>query len=237
MTQGQRSRGSRLCAAGLLGLVALVFGVTAVAWEDAPTGPDASEDPAHRQDGVIFSPDAPGPSDDLASGARDPERRDAGADHRPLTLPVQVTVPSVSIDAEIEPVGADDDRRLVVPPPELAGWFEGRAVPGQRGPAVLVGHVDSREGPAVFHGLDRVEAGDRIEVTDESVTRVAFEVERVQVVPKDDFPTGDVYDAVDRAELRLITCGGPFDRDAGSYRDNVIVFAVALDEASADDAR
>jgi hypothetical protein len=94
---------------------------------------------------------------------------------------------------------------------------------------VLVGHVDSREAPAVFHGLNSVQPDDRVEVVNEDGERITFTIERVETVEKEAFPTDAVYGPVDGAELRLITCGGPFDREAGSYRDNVIVYAVADD--------
>lgn len=237
MTHDQRLRGPRLYAAGLLGVVAVVFGVAAIAVAAEAGG---ASDPPARSDASISSPDAPAPDDEPdgdaesrpggdRSATADDDAGSSDAEQAPVPPPVAVTVPSVDIDADLEPVGVDEDRRLVVPEPDLAGWFEGRAVPGQIGPAVLVGHVDSRVGPAVFHGLERVEVDDQVEVVDEEGIARVFEVERVQVVAKSEFPTAEVYDPVDRAELRLITCGGPFDHDAGSYRDNVIVYAAAVD--------
>jgi LPXTG-site transpeptidase (sortase) family protein len=234
MTDARRVRSARHLAAGLLALASLSFGIAAATTAPVDTGPPVDAGAAastdadgRRADGRGWSsPDAPAP-DDLA-----PSRPDEASSGTP-TPPARVVVPGVGIDAALEPVGVDEERRLVVPPPERAGWFDGRPVPGERGPAVLVGHVDSREGPAVFHGLDRVRPGDLIEVVDADGALVRFEVERIEVVEKTDFPTADVYDPVDRAELRLITCGGPFDHETRSYRDNVIVFAFAVAERSA----
>lgn len=238
MTQARRPRSPRLIAAGLLALVSVVSGVAAIAVEAQPTSVGLSASSAPQQPPATrSSPDAPGPEDAVVPSTQLPETDSADAAESSGAQPVQVTVPSVGIDAALVSVGVDHQRRLVVPPPELAGWFEGRPVPGEIGPAVLVGHVDSLEGPAVFHGLDRVAVGDWIHVTDDRGQQVTFVAERVQVVAKDAFPTRAVYDRVDRAELRLITCGGPFDPDAGSYRDNVIVYAVALDAPSLDAPR
>jgi len=225
--EGQRG-GPRLLAAGLLALSSLAFGVGAavssVELETAAPAPlprqskPVAEDHRATADDPedVWSSEVPAPGGPLA-----PEAGLPGP-----ALPSQVEVPSVGISASLDPVGVDEQRRIVVPPPDRAGWFEGRAVPGEVGPAVLVGHVDSFEGPAAFHGLDRVTAGDVIVVTDVTGSRVAFEVTRVEVVPKDAFPTDKVYGPVDRPEIRVITCGGPFDRAARSYRDNVIVSGV-----------
>jgi hypothetical protein len=229
MTDARRVRGPRHLAAGLLALASLSFGVAAATTGPVDAGPplDAGStvsteaDDRRAEERGWSSPDAPAPGD-LA-----PSHLDEASSGAP-TPPARVLVPSVGIDAALEAVGVDEERRLVVPPPERAGWFDGRPVPGEPGPAVLVGHVDSREGPAVFHGLDRVRPGDPIEVVDADGALVRFEVERIEVVAKTAFPTADVYDPVDRAELRLITCGGPFDHETRSYRDNVIVFAVAV---------
>jgi len=225
-------------AAGLLALVSVIFGIAAIA-VDAQSSTGAPATAPQPSSATRSSPDAPGPDDVAAPPTRGPDG-DSGSGavaENPAPQPVRVVVPAAGIDAALEPVGVDEDRRLVVPPPELAGWFEGRAVPGEIGPAVLVGHIDSLEGPAVFHGLDRVEVGDQIHVTDGQGGQVSFAIERVQVVAKTAFPTSQVYDPVDRAEVRLITCWGPFDPEAGSYRDNIIVYGVALDGPSPEDPR
>jgi LPXTG-site transpeptidase (sortase) family protein len=147
-----------------------------------------------------------------------------------VAAPVAVDIPAIGVSSDLITVGLDPDGALEVPQPgpdyDKAAWFRESPRPGQPGPAVIEGHVDSAEnGPSVFYDLGRLKVGDRAEVAREDGTVVAFEVYDVRVVPKDDFPTLDVYGNTAGPELRLITCGGPFDSAAGSYVDNVVVFA------------
>ncbi|TKJ18651.1 class F sortase [Blastococcus sp. CCUG 61487] len=141
-------------------------------------------------------------------------------------VPVRLRMPAVGIDASVAPTGLGAGGDLAVPAaPELAGWYAGGPAPGERGPAVLTGHVDWGGLPAVLHGLAGAAPGDEVVVDRADGTSVRFTVTRVAQVPKTAFPTGDVYGPVPGAELRLITCGGRFDRATGSYADNVVVFA------------
>jgi sortase (surface protein transpeptidase) len=126
-------------------------------------------------------------------------------------------------------LGLNDDGTVQVPPLERedrAGWYERGPAPGALGPAVILGHVDSAQyGPGVFFDLGAVQPGDTVEVARADGSVVAFVVDRVEVHPKEEFPTIDVYGNTDDSQLRLITCGGDFDSSARSYEDNVIVFA------------
>ena len=99
-------------------------------------------------------------------------------------------------------------------------------MPGDVGPAVIGGHVDSRRGPGVFYALRSLRRGDAVTVTLSDGRTVRFTVTDLEEVPKSRFPTEAVYAPTPRPELRLITCGGTFDRAARSYRDNVVVDAV-----------
>lgn len=108
---------------------------------------------------------------------------------------------------------------------DVVGWYTGAPPPGEPGPAVLAGHVDSRSGPAVFFRLRDLTPGDPIEIERGDGTRVTFVVTRTERHPKDAFPTEEVYGGSDVPVLRLITCGGEFDARSRHYRDNVIVFA------------
>ena len=162
----------------------------------------------------------------------DESRRIALADAdeaRGAAVPVRVRVPSIGVHSTLPQLGVDDDGALV-PPDDfaLAGWFRGSPVPGDVGPSVIAGHVDSHEGPAVFFRLDELVAGDEVLVDRADGSTVRFTVTAIDRFPKDQFPTEDVYGPTPRAELRLITCGGEFDRDRRSYRDNVVVSAVRV---------
>jgi sortase (surface protein transpeptidase) len=143
--------------------------------------------------------------------------------------PVRVEIPAISVDSDLVDLGVDDAGALV-PPRDFAqaGWFAAGPVPGDVGPAVIAGHVDSRSGPAVFFRLEELTAGDAVQVTRSDGRDVEFRVTRVAQYPKTGFATEEVYGPTTGPELRLITCGGVFDRDAGSYTENVVVDAVMI---------
>jgi sortase (surface protein transpeptidase) len=140
--------------------------------------------------------------------------------------PVRVGIPAISVQSDLVDLGIDDAGALV-PPSDFAsaGWFAGGPVPGEVGPAVIAGHVDSRSGPAVFFRLEELVAGDTVTVTRSDGRGVEFRVTRVAQYPKTDFATEEVYGPTTGPELRLITCGGTFDPSRRSYLDNVVVYA------------
>jgi hypothetical protein len=140
--------------------------------------------------------------------------------------PVRLLVPAAGIATALPAVHLDGSG-ILVPPDDVAtaGWFADGTAPGDVGPAVLVGHVDSTAGPGVFFRLRDLRPGDGIEVRRADGSVVRFAVTRVARYPKTAFPTAAVYGPTPDAELRLITCGGAFDRAARSYLDNVVVYA------------
>ena len=140
--------------------------------------------------------------------------------------PRRLTVERIGVDIDLIELGLERDGALQVPEDAaVPGWYRGSAAPGDGGPAVLVGHVDSYEGPGIFFRLRELVPGDRVTVTRVDGSVVTFEVYGAETVAKDAFPTDRVYGATDGAELRLLTCGGAFDREARSYTDNVVVYA------------
>lgn len=142
--------------------------------------------------------------------------------------PVRLQVPRLGVDTALLRLGLDAERELEVPPmakADTAGWYDASPVPGDLGPSVVAGHVDSRRGPAVFYRLRELRRGDRVVVDRSDGRRATFTVDRVVEVPKADFPTRRVYGATERSELRLITCGGTFDTATDDYLSNVVVFA------------
>lgn len=138
----------------------------------------------------------------------------------------RMTIPGINLSAGIVPVGLQPDGRLAAPGDfSVAGWYTGGVSPGEPGPAVIVGHVDSHRGPAVFFRLHELVPGQSVVIETANDTTLTFLVERIEQHPRDRFPTAEVYAATNQRALRLITCGGEFDRSAGSYRDNIVVFA------------
>lgn len=167
-----------------------------------------------------------------------PTPGDAGADRagtaspadRPhpfaeLPRPVRVRVPAVGIDTGLVPLPVGERGVLQPPPYGVAGWWHGGPEPGELGRAVIAGHVDSTTGADVFYRLSSAEPGDRVLVEVRGGKVLAFRVSTVRQVGRDEFPTERVYGHSRRRQLRLITCGGAYDRAAGHYLDNVIVFA------------
>jgi hypothetical protein len=191
----------------LLALALLVPGCAAAPSTTAGA-PAASPSPA----AAAAAPRDPGPEPVLAGGAG----------------PEAVVIPAIGVSAPLIRLGLGSDRRMEVPEDySVAGWYTGGPRPGERGPAVIAGHVDSRRGPAVFYRLGELRRGDVVVVRYPGRVEARFRVERTERHPKRAFPTGRVYGDTPGPALRLVTCGGSFDRASGHYRDNVIVFAVA----------
>jgi sortase (surface protein transpeptidase) len=141
-------------------------------------------------------------------------------------LPVRLQIPAIDVSTPLVKLGRLPDGSLEVPKDwDTAGWYDKGPRPGQPGPAVILGHVDSKTGPAVFYQLRALRPGDTVRVGLADGRMLVFRVQRVQRYPKDKFPTEAVYFPTLNRELRLITCGGEFDYAAGSYRDNIVVYA------------
>ena len=141
-------------------------------------------------------------------------------------FPVRVLIPEIGVDADIIDLGLNEDGTLEVPKDfEKTGWYTGRSVPGDVGPGVVVGHIDSTTGPAVFYRLRDLEVGHTIEIHRSDGMIALFRVSGTELVLKDEFPTEQVYGSTVEPTLRLITCGGSFDRSVGSYKGNLIVYA------------
>ncbi|MFF5970950.1 class F sortase [Streptomyces sp. NPDC012769] len=149
-------------------------------------------------------------------------------DPLPASAPVRIRVPAVRVDAPVTRVGLDGGGWIEVPPPYdrgPAGWFTGSVTPGERGTAVVVGHVDTPAGgAAVFYGLGALTRGQRVEIARADGRTAVFTVYGIEVVPQDDFPAERIYGFTGAPELRLITCGGPY-APKGGYEGNVVVSA------------
>jgi hypothetical protein len=139
----------------------------------------------------------------------------------------EVWLPTLGVRSRLVGLDVGADGALQPPAdPDVAGWFVRGPAPGEPGPTVIAGHVDWRSGPAVFYRLDELVAGDRVEVARSDGQVFAYRVATVESHPKNAFPTASVYGPSPGPELRLITCGGDFDRRSRHYLDNVVVTAV-----------
>ncbi|MFJ8807758.1 class F sortase [Streptomyces sp. NPDC102490] len=175
-------------------------------------------------------PDAPPQPSAAQSGATDragQAGRGAAAPALPPSPPDRVRIPAIGVDAPLTGLGLTGTGSLDVPPAgkkNLAGWYEAGTTPGETGTAIVAGHVDNAEGPAVFYRLGALAKGSTIEVDRRDGGVAVFTVDAVEVYAADAFPDEKVYGAADRPELRVITCGGPYARGTG-YQGNVVVFA------------
>jgi sortase (surface protein transpeptidase) len=145
---------------------------------------------------------------------------------RQVARPVWLSIPAIGVRTSLVHLGLQANGTLQVPSSTaVAGWYTGSPRPGAVGSAVIAGHVDSYTGPGIFFWLRNLRPGDRVYVGRADGTMAVFTVTAVKKFAKDLFPTAAVYGPVPDRELRLITCGGVFDRSLGSYLSNVVVFA------------
>ncbi|MFJ8465009.1 class F sortase [Streptomyces swartbergensis] len=153
------------------------------------------------------------------------ERRDVPA--LPPSPPDRIRIPAIRVNAPLTGLGLTRTGSLDVPPAErknLAGWYQAGTTPGERGTAIVAGHVDNADGPAVFYRLGSLAKGHTIEVDRRDGSVAVFTVDAVEVYAAKGFPDDKVYGAARRPELRVITCGGGYSRGTG-YQGNVVVFA------------
>ncbi len=203
-------------AAASIAAAAVAAVVAAAVWLAYPRGTPAAE-PAR-----VLPPPWVGASAQTRA-PDDPFHQAAGLSGPPTRL----RVPAIGIDSPLESLHIGPGGELSTPRDfAKAGWYADGTAPGDVGPAVIAGHVDSTEGPAVFYKLRELRPDDTIEVSRGGRT-VTFTVMSTAWYPKDAFPTERVYGATPDRQLRLITCGGDFDRSRRSYRDNLVVYAVA----------
>jgi sortase (surface protein transpeptidase) len=146
--------------------------------------------------------------------------------YRTTPVPVRIEIPAIGVTSSLDRLGRASDKTVQVPSRwEVAGWYAPGTRPGDPGSAVILGHVDSKSGPAVFYRLRELRHGDLVEVARADGSTVRFAVQRTEQYDKRRFPTDEVYYPTLTPALRLVTCGGEFDATAGHYRSNIIVFA------------
>jgi sortase (surface protein transpeptidase) len=197
--------------AGALGIGLLVLGLGA----ERSGGPP----PTPRVTGIRLPPAV------VSGEDRAPARTRPLIDAR-AAAPRWIRIPAIGVSAPVVALGLNPDGTLEVPRRwGDTGWYAGGPKPGQRGPAVIAGHVDSTSGPAVFYRLGELRRGALVHIRRADHSVASFRVEGAERWPKDRFPTRRVYRRTARSTLRLITCGGGFNGATGHYLENVIVYA------------
>jgi LPXTG-site transpeptidase (sortase) family protein len=217
MALGKHSNATRGVPFRALLVVALTTIIGALVAIGVDANGDAEAPPAAAaQDPARVPAPPPGPST---------ARPKADANSNPS--PVGLTIPAIKVASSVTRLGLNKDGTVEVPKdPDDAGWYGKGPIPGQNGSSVILGHVDSKAGPAVFYRLKNLEPGDQIavELSDNTVAR--YRVARVAQYANRDFPAVKVYaGSPDRPALNLVTCGGKYDRAAGGYQSNVVVYA------------
>ncbi|MEQ4719838.1 class F sortase [Nonomuraea sp. B19D2] len=207
MSPEQRLLRTGAVVVSLAGVLLVGLGVSGIFSDEPEPGPVAATSPVPSVPGV--------PSGKVAAPMK-------------AVKPTAVYIPSIGVAAPLMELGLDAQGAIENPPfdpPNQAGWYRYGAVPGQRGAAVITGHLDTRSGPAVFANLKNVKRGDQIQVLRADRSVAVFVVDKVEHTPKRNFPVKKVYAKLTYPGLRLVTCGGTFDRQAHSYLDNTIVYA------------
>jgi len=144
----------------------------------------------------------------------------------PVPTPATLTIPEIDVNSQLSTLGLSAQGTIQVPSTaSAAGWYTRSPRPGAVGPAIILGHIDSYQGPGVFFRLPVLRPGDPIYIRRTDGSTVEFRVTAVQSYLKDHFPTQAVYGPTPDAELRLITCGGAFDSATGHYLSNIVVYA------------
>jgi sortase (surface protein transpeptidase) len=167
------------------------------------------------------------PQPAAAEGRPEPGDARSAAPALAPSVPTRIRIPSIRVNAPLMGLSLTRSGSLDVPPARnknLAGWYEAGTMPGETGTAIVAGHVDNAEGPAVFYDLGALKRGARIDVDRRDGSVAVFTVDAVEVYAANNFPDDKVYGAAPRPELRVITCGGGYSKNTG-YLGNVVVFA------------
>ncbi|MBY8883087.1 class F sortase [Actinacidiphila acidipaludis] len=186
----------------------------------------------HGQDTASGVPPVPqtvaGPTAGPPTSAGAPSSASSAVPALGRSVPTRLSIPSIGVDAPFVPLSLGADGALEPPPmsrPSEVGYYADGPTPGEQGAAIVAGHVDTKTGPAVFLLLSLVKPGASVAVKRADGSTVSFKVDSVQTFSKATFPDQKVYGDTPDAQLRIITCGGTFDRTKQDYQDNVVVFA------------
>ena len=173
-----------------------------------------------------FAPSSAPPS---VAGGTAPKPSEVVSPGLARSVPVELRIPAIDVAVSVSALGLNPDRTVQVPTDfEEPGWFRLGPSPGQVGSAVILGHVDSHQGPAVFFLLRFLRAGDRVTVRLANGVITHFVVSAVATYPNEQFPARKVYGSHGYSALQLVTCGGEFDTQTDSYMSNVVVYTTLV---------
>ncbi|MFG2848639.1 class F sortase [Kitasatospora sp. NPDC048296] len=193
-----------------------------------PSGDSAAGQAARPAAAAPAAPAAPAPSASATTASKGaPAAAPAAAALKP-SKPTRLRIPQIAVNAPFTELTLNPAGQLNAPPPDdknLVGWYRDGVTPGERGSAVVAGHVDTTKGPAVFLLLNLLRPGNKVEVSRADGTVAVFSVDSVETFAKNAFPDQKVYGKTPDAQLRLITCGGAYDKKRKDYLNNVVVFA------------
>ena len=215
-----------LCAClALAGVVAIVWGLNRPPQTASIPLPSSTTSSA-----VPPAAGSPGPTTRAATGQSVPAPSASVQKSKDpkVSAPVKIDIPSTGEGSSLLTLGTAADQTIVVPndkQADQAGWYDGSPEPGENGPATIVGHSTSSRGAAVFFKLAEVQKGAAVNVTTENGTVLRFVVYDVASYPKNAFPTSKVYGNTDSPELRVVTCGGTFDKGTGHFENNTVLYA------------
>ncbi|MEL5960217.1 class F sortase [Streptomyces sp. CLV115] len=201
-----------------LGMV-LIYNSFGTSVDDKPQAPPAAAAVSSAVPEVLGSHAAPAPVTSSKATVGPAMER---------SVPKRLRIPAIGVDAPFTDLSIGATGQLDAPPPNdnnLVGWFKDGATPGERGSAIVAGHVDTMTGPAVFLQLRYLRPGAQVDITRADGSVATFKVDSVEQFSKAKFPDDRVYADTNSAELRLITCGGAYNKTAKDYEDNVVAFA------------
>lgn len=213
-------------ASALIGVFLIYNSVDASSQSSPPMAPVTPAATASEADSQPETAEVPPEDSDAQAPAAKPASRPGPA--LPRSAPNRLDIPSIGVSAPFTALSLNAQGTLVPPPDtdnNLVGWYKAGPSPGERGNAIVAGHVDTKTGPAVFSMLSTLEAGAKVTITRDDGILATFVVDEVRTFKKKDFPDREVYGDTNDAQLRVITCGGAYDHTVKDYTANVVAFA------------
>lgn len=229
----RRAASSWRRAAWSVGVAVIVAGVLLGSWvgsrvQGSPSGAATAEISTVDDAADDAADDAVDDAVDDAAGSQLTQR--GATERRNALVPVRLEVRAIGVSTRVVRLGLTPDHTVEVPDADDAGWFQPGPTPGARGSAVILGHVDSPRGPAVFARLQELRPGDRVSVERAGGSTASFVVERSVLYANADFPAARVYADRGGRRLNLVTCGGSYDSSRGGYQSNLVVYTRRVDD-------